>query len=98
MRTVLQDLFMQERFPMSDDEAEDENCESDEEEGEEIDNEGSGDSETAADSTSGASKGAHREKLGEASLAPEKGELKALQKHLKVSSTSSLCSIILISS
>ncbi|KAM7541323.1 hypothetical protein Aperf_G00000023147 [Anoplocephala perfoliata] len=83
MRTVLQDLFMQERFPMSDDEADDENCESEEEEGEEVENEGSGDSETAMGNTSGASKGTQREKSEGASLSPEKGELKGPQKHLK---------------
>eukprot|EP00108_Taenia_solium_P012029 TsM_001224800 transcript=TsM_001224800 gene=TsM_001224800 len=45
VRTVLQDFFMQERFPMSDDEGEDEDCE-DNEDYVGSENEASGDSET----------------------------------------------------
>ncbi|CDS40373.1 paired amphipathic helix protein sin3b [Echinococcus multilocularis] len=48
VRTVLQDFFMQERFPMSDDEGDDEDCENNEDYGV-SENEASGDSETVMD-------------------------------------------------
>ncbi|EUB64910.1 Paired amphipathic helix protein Sin3a [Echinococcus granulosus] len=48
VRTVLQDFFMQERFPMSDDEGDDEDCENNEDYGG-SENEASGDSETVMD-------------------------------------------------